>query len=278
MIGPNAKNAVYCGGGSASLRPYYAITPFDGIRSQAKDVRYSIGAIGYKKLPLLTNITKTGGGKRGMTMKVFLEPPSNSKRKQVDEVYVDSSDILLVDYQHPEIQSALYYINMEGSLTPDESGDYVFGLAVAGTGKLYIDEKLVVDNETKQTAGDSFFGAGTIEERGSTHLEAKKTYKVLVQYGTAPTMTVHVSGVTSMGAGGLRMGGVLMTEAKAEIEKAVALAKEVDQVVICAGLNVSQVSTKSFLLASLLTPRHSQIGNPRATIVYTWTFLRIPMN
>ena len=54
VIGPNAKIAAYCGGDSASLLPYYAVTPFDGIKAQAREVEYALGATTYKKLLYLT--------------------------------------------------------------------------------------------------------------------------------------------------------------------------------------------------------------------------------
>lgn len=272
VIGPNAKFAAYCGGGSASLLPYYAITPFDGIKAQAKDVKYAIGAVGHKKAPYLTFLTKTKTGENGMTMRAYLEPPSKKDRKEIDEIHVPRSDIVMSDYKHPKLPANdLYYLEVEGFLTPDETIEYEFGLSVAGTAKLFVDGKLIVDNETKQVVGDAFFGSGTREERGSTKLEKGKTYKILVTVGTLPTMTVRAPGATAMGSGGVRIGGTKKTDQKTELDKAVQLAKEVDQVVICAGLNVSL-----FLLyteARLLTLSYSLTGNPRAMTESTWIFL-----
>jgi beta-glucosidase len=84
VIGPNAKFAAFSGGGSASLLPYYAVTPFDGIAEQAKAVRYSLGAIGYKALPLASSSVKTKDGKLGFTMRVYLDPPTEKGRKPID--------------------------------------------------------------------------------------------------------------------------------------------------------------------------------------------------
>ena len=237
VIGPNAKFAAFSGGGSASLLPYYAVTPYDGIAAQAKDVRYSIGAIGYKSLPLASSITKTKDGKPGFIMRVYLEPPTVKDRKSIDEVYVSDTNIFLMDYKLPKIQTTLYYVELEGTFTPDLSADYLFSLSVCGTGKLFVDSKMVVDNETKQIGGESFFGAGTREEIGVSSMEKDKTYTILVQFGTGPTMTFRTPGATAFGAGGLRIGAALKTDPETELNKAVELAREVDQVVICAGLN-----------------------------------------
>ena len=237
VIGPNADIAAISGGGSASLLPYYAITPLDGIRKQAPDAKYTLGAPGWKKLPLLSRLTKTSDGKQGLTMKVYLEPPIHKDREVIDTVYVADSSCLLVDYHHPKIHSNLYYTTFEGEFTPDQSTEFEFSLSVAGTAKLYIDGKLLVDNATKQHPGDSFFGTGTRDETSTIKLEKGKTHKVYIEFATLPTMTFTVPGTTAFGAGGIRMGCERVVDFKTELQRAVEIAKSVDQVVLCAGLN-----------------------------------------
>jgi len=242
-MGPNATFAAYSGGGSASLRPYYTITPLEGIKAEAKgDVKYTLGAANYKGLPLISDRCKTSDGKLGLTGKVYLEPASASHRgEQIDEIYVDTSRIFLVDYKNDKLQSDTFYIDFLADLTPDVTGDYTFGLVVAGTGKLFVDDKLVIDNATKQRIGEEFFGSGTEEEKKTIKLEKGKTYKIRLEFGSGPTITVKRPGATSMGAGGLRLGLVQETNFQDEIDKAVKLAKEVEQVVIVAGLTVSRL-------------------------------------
>lgn len=242
VIGPNAKIAAYSGGGSATLLPYYAITPFDGIKAQAKDVQYAIGATGYKYLPLLSEITETPSGKQGLSVKAYDKPVSDSKRKLLAEATSTKSDLLLEDYMIDKIPGHLFYLDLEGTLTLEESADYDFGVAVAGTAKLYVNGKLVVDNATKQTAGDTFFSMGTVEERGSIHLKGGKQHAVRIEYGSAPTAVLEKIGGSMLQRGGLRIGGVQRVDSKREIEKAVELAKQVDQVIIVAGLSVSSSS------------------------------------
>jgi beta-glucosidase len=237
VIGPNADFAAYCGGGSASLLPYYAVTPLSGIKKQVKDVKYQLGAVGLKRLTLMSSLTKTKDGKEGLTMRVYLDPPEKANRVPVDEIYVKRSDCLLIDYKNPKLNSNLYWVEMEGTMTPEETADYNFSLSVSGTGKLFIDDGVVVDNETIQRPGDSFFGTGTVEEYGTMSMQAGRSYNVLLKYGTAPTATFTVTGATSLGAGGFRLGGSKVVDPKAALAAAIDLAKSVDQVVICAGLN-----------------------------------------
>jgi beta-glucosidase len=142
-----------------------------------------------------------------------------------------------MDYKNAKIQGYLYYADFRGRLTPETSGEYEFGIAVAGTAKLFIDGHCVVDNATKQTRGGSFFGTGTIEEIGSICLEAGKTYEVHVELGTDPTITFDRPGTSGFGAGGVRLGAARKVSLEEEISKAVVMAQKVDQVVLCVGLS-----------------------------------------
>ncbi|CAK4027760.1 glycoside hydrolase family 3 [Lecanosticta acicola] len=237
VIGPNAAFAAYCGGGSASLLPYYTVTPLDGIKSQSSNVQYELGAPGWKRLPLLSDNVKTTDGKTGLLMKMFLDPPSATGRAPFDELHIGDTQVSLFDYKNPKLDSWLFYADIDTTFTPEQTSEYEFSASVAGTAQIFVDGKLVVDNATKQYPGDSFFGVGTREEIGSIALEAGKTYDVHIEFGSLPTITYKKDGVTGFGAGGLRVGCHRKLDLDVEIERAVALAKKVDQVVLCAGLN-----------------------------------------
>ncbi|KAK5939464.1 beta-glucosidase [Knufia obscura] len=237
VIGPNADFAAFSGGGSASLLPYYAITPLQGVKDAAKDVKYTLGAPGWKKLPLLTRMSKTKDNKHGLTMNVYLDPPSDKSRECIDTVHVNDSNCFLVDYKHPKLTSFLYYTTFDGEITPSQTAEYEFSLSVAGTAKLYVDGKLLIDNATHQTPGDSFFGTGTRDEISTMKLEKDNTYAVHIDFATLPTITFKVPGTTAFGAGGVRIGCERVIDYKVELDRAVELAKSVDQVILCAGLN-----------------------------------------
>lgn len=238
IIGPNAKSAAYCGGGSASLAPYYAVTPFQGLSSQCHStVHYEQGAYGHKELPLLGSSLQHPNGKPGFRFRAYDKPPTATDRKLVDELHLTHSYMLLFDYKIPAIEGSLYYIDVDATFVPAEDGIYDLGLTVEGTARLFVDGKLLVDNATNQRPGSSFFGAGTIEETASVNLEAGRAYSVKVEFGTAPTSTLQRPGTVSFGPGGLRIGGCKLLDPEAEIAKAVRLASECEQVVIFAGLN-----------------------------------------
>jgi beta-glucosidase len=242
VIGPNAKIATYCGGGSASLLPYYAVTPFAGISAKVANPKHSIGCYSHHLLPLLGPSLRTADGRVGVTFKAFTEPAYISKRQPVDVIHLSNTYMYLVDYYHPKLTEDLYWAEIEGYYTPDEDGDYEFGLTVHGTGKLYLDDELLVDNETVQRSGESFFNVGTVEEIGVKQLKAGITYKLKVEYASGVTSKLtDADGVVSFGGGGIRIGGARVIDSVVEIRNAVELAESADQVILCVGLNVSRL-------------------------------------
>jgi beta-glucosidase len=238
VIGPNAKQAAYWGGGSASLAPYYTVTPFDGVSAKSSgDVKFSQGVYSHKELPLLGPLMKTEDGKTGFTFKVYNEHPSaGTERTVVDELQLINSLGFLMDYVNPKIKSMTYYVDMEGYFTPEESGVYDFGVTVVGTGRLLIDGEVVVDNTKNQKQGSAFFGTATIEEQGEKELKAGQTYKVVFEFGTAPTSDLDTRGIVAFGPGGFRFGASRRVSQEELISAAVEQAKTAEQVVIFAGL------------------------------------------
>ncbi len=191
-------------------------------------------------LPLLGQQLKTSDGKMGVTFKAFTEAPQNKDRQPVDTIHLVDTNMYLADYYHPKLTEDLYWAEVEAFFTPEEDGEYEFGLTVFGTGNLYIDGELLVDNSTVQRSGGSFFNVGTVEETGIKRLKAGKSYKLTVDFASGVTSKLKdADGVVSFGGGGIRIGGARVIDPKEEIRKAAELAKSVDQVVLCVGLNVS---------------------------------------
>ena len=239
VIGPNAQmTTAYSGGGSASLLPYYTVTPHAGILAQAQStVHYSLGSYGHKELPLLGQRLQTYDGKPGFRFRVYDKPTTDSDRKLYQELHLTHSYMLLFDHKVPNLEGPLYYIDVEAIFVPDEDGVFDFGLTVEGTARLFVDGQLVIDNATHQRSGTAFFGNGTIEEIAAIDLEAGKAYSIRVEFGSAPTSTLQKLGTVSLGPGGLRIGGCKRIDSEAAIAEAVELASKVEQVVVLAGLN-----------------------------------------
>lgn len=143
-----------------------------------------------------------------------------------------------MDYNPPAIKSLLWYADVEGYFTAEEDCEFEMGLGVYGTAKLFVDGKLFIDNDTKQTKGTLFFNCGTVEEKGTVPVRKGQKYHVKVEFASAPTCKLDQGSNVLFGGGAVRIGGAKVIDAKKEIEHAAALAKDADQVIICAGLNV----------------------------------------
>lgn len=144
---------------------------------------------------------------------------------------------MFLDYEHEKIRSKLWYANIEGYLVPDHDGDYTFGVSVYGSAKVFLNEKPIIDLTEHQKQGSAFFGLGTEEVRIDVPLKRGTLYHVRLEFASAPTSKTCPN-VVAFGGGAVRIGGAWVIDAIDEINKAVAMAKEADQVVICAGLNM----------------------------------------
>ncbi|ANB15424.1 hypothetical protein AWJ20_3051 [Sugiyamaella lignohabitans] len=236
VIGPNGKITTYCGGGSASLKPYYTVSPFEGISQKLSETPlYTLGVNTFKELPLIGKDLVDPRGNVGFEAKVYDGPRTDKGRKHLDTYYLSDSHIFMPDYA-PTKEFKAFYFDIEGYLTPESDGTYIFGVTVSGTAKLYIDDQLVVDNETKQTKGTSFFNCGTIEEKNTIELKKGQKYKINLFYGSSHTSTIEQDAGLSFG-GGIRLGYIKQVSVEDEIRKAVEIAQSVDQVILTLGLN-----------------------------------------
>lgn len=243
VIGPNAKARSFSGGGSASLRPRYTVTPFEGIVNKIREkagsngvvVDYALGAFLSKTLPNIGSLTVDNYGKPGFTVKFFMDPPESARRKAFDEIHCDTSRLFLNDYksEHLPAGEQLYYCDIEGSYTADETLEYWIGCLCLGTAQIFLDDKLVVDNKTHQVKGDDFFlGLGTREERSAVRMVKGQMYKIRVEFGTRPTSKIP----SHMEVGGVFFGLEVRTTLEKALAKAVEVAKKADKVVLVTGL------------------------------------------
>lgn len=274
VIGPNAKVATYQGGGSSSLAAFYAVTPLDGISAKlSSPPDYAIGQYSHNMLPLLGYSVTSLSGKPGMTMTAYNEHPgTKADRKPIDKVDLDKTDVLLVDYYNPKVRGKAWYADFEGSFVADEDAKWELSLAVVGTAKLYCNGELVVDNETRQTAGDTYFNQGTVEEKGLLTVKRGEEYHFKVQFGSAATSKLR-GGQVLFGSGAVRIGGCKVIDPRAEIERAAVLARDADQVIVCAGLNADWETEGSDRAHMGLPPGVDDLiaavaaANPKGTVV-----------
>ncbi|PSN70286.1 beta-glucosidase J [Corynespora cassiicola Philippines] len=235
VIGPNAKVAAYRGGRVAHLRPYHTVAPFEAIKDKSTaEVLFSQGLYNHWELPLLGAQMRTSSGKVGYDMYIYSGPPGSTEpRKRLDHYELLNSCGFFFNY--PDKNLRRWSIDIEGTFTPDTSGLFDFGVSVQGTASLYVDGELVVDNTTNQKKADGFFRNGTIEEVGSMHVEAEKTYQILCRWNSPETSALLENDEQTFKPGNIRLGGCHRLDTDEAIAAAAQLAAEVDQVVVLAG-------------------------------------------
>lgn len=205
---------------------------------KASDLRYSVGCHAHKMLPVLGPHLKTPEGRLGVNFRAFTSPDTVKDRKPVDSLHLVDTNMYFADYYHPKLTQHLWWGEIEAIFEPEETCAFEFGLCVFGTGRLYIDDELIVDNETKQRSGGSFFNVGTVEETGVKNVVAGQSYRLKVVFASGAASKIKdADGVVTFGGGGVRIGGTKVIDVDEEIASAVELAGKVDQVVICVGLN-----------------------------------------
>ncbi|KAJ7094493.1 glycoside hydrolase family 3 protein [Mycena belliarum] len=229
VIGPNAKPAMTSGGGSAQLLSTYKVSPLEGITAAAQEigaeVKYAVGAASHRYLPLLDPYLQRKDGTPGALVEFWNDAPC------ADFVALSAdlgAKLSSCSWSTPTRGTNCFLMDgvYSAVFTPDESGDWDFGINLAGRGNLYVDNKLVVDLSTDPEPGESFFGLGTIDKRAVvTGLKAGQAYDLEARICTTD-FAAKPTPFTCWG--GVRIGGVRLFDGEEAIKEAVALATDSD--------------------------------------------------
>ena len=219
VIGPYAQTAQILGGGSSSVTPHYAISPFEGIKNRAGDkikVEAAPGCFIYKTLPPPDPQTlSTRDGRRGLSLSLF-----NGTELSGEPVYRDVTTRVQYGWFEdtvPNVDQEAFSLRLEGLFTPQESGTHTLALAAVGWGKLYLDDKVLIDHSSDTDMAQQL----TVE----LELEGGRAYPIKLEYywkGDPRWRSLSF--------------GHQPPHAKDTIAEAVKLAKKSDVVVLIAGL------------------------------------------
>ncbi|THH05144.1 hypothetical protein EW145_g5010 [Phellinidium pouzarii] len=243
ILGGNAKAIVLSGGGSASLKPSYFISPYDGIArafGNNVEITYAEGARAFKTLPSLDYEIVTENGERCWVGSWYSNGPDGLTAigEPVKTQVIDETSAL-ISIDTPEGLASHFTLQLHGKLKPRPVDmKYEFGLTVAGRAKLYVDGKLIIDNWTRQRRGVAFFGTATEEEKGIVALKAGYAHDIHVHF-------VNVQGPADGNedealmdsTAGVRLGGAQVVDPDEDMALAVKLASEADVAVVVVGLN-----------------------------------------
>ncbi|THH33096.1 hypothetical protein EUX98_g1111 [Antrodiella citrinella] len=244
VIGGNAKAIVLSGGGSASLKPSYFVTPFEGIVDALGpdvEITYSEGARAVKISPTLDYDIYTADGKRGWIGEWFAHESDESMTpvaKPIRTQFIDETKIF-ISTSYPDGITKKWTLRLKGQLKPRETDClFEFGLLSSGRAKLFVDGHLVIDNWTKQRRGEAFFGSGSEEDKGTYQLKAGVAHAIYVEYCNVRGPADEDPDEAIMDSNpGVKLGGAEVVNADELLESAVKLAQEADVVIAVVGLN-----------------------------------------
>ncbi|THG97996.1 hypothetical protein EW026_g4112 [Hermanssonia centrifuga] len=244
IVGGNAKAVVLSGGGSASLKPSYFISPYEGIlnalgeNDSNVEVTYSEGARAYKTMPTLEFDLLTEDGKKGWTGYWYAHQSDDSMTPLSEPIktqYIDETKIF-ISTSYPAGITHRWTLKLKGQLKPREQDTlFEFGLIAAGRAKTTISSSITGLSKRR---GEAFFGSGSEEEKGTYQLKAGVSHSIFVEYCNvrAPADTDPNEMVMDSNPG-IRLGGAEVQDPDELMESAVRLAKEADVVVAVVGLN-----------------------------------------
>jgi len=223
IIGPDAFPAVPVGGGSAEVQPFAAISYLEGLANYSINhpgnpfqVYYDRGVLSYSDLANATNFTVSQtNGKPGLRAEYF------------DNLDLKGTPVITRTEDHVDFGTAARLLFPEQTLSsrwtgyysPQASGSYDIFVQttreVGGSYRLYVDDKLVLDNWTTLTA---------LTDYRTINLEPGAHKIVLEQHGRAFRRAVR-----------LRMG--IVRAGQFVSDNAKKLAASADVVVVAAGFD-----------------------------------------
>src|SRR6266571_4492121 len=226
VIGPNARVAQIMGGGSAQVNAHYAITPLEGITNKVGDhttVRYEQGCTNHKYQPLL-DMSLLLAGKQGSEHGLAIEYFNNSDLSgtPIFKETKTTSEFMWFGEMPKGVDPQQFSFRATGRFTPQETGDYTFGLVSTGRGRFSLDGRVVIDKWSQPTVVGDFLGAAETQE--TITLEAGGEYLLTLEYVKSEESLLAV----------VRLGCLPPVPADA-IERASALAAASDVAIVCVG-------------------------------------------
>ena len=189
VIGPNASQARLGGGGSASVSPFYSVSPLEGIRNICG--------------PDTEIIFEEGcglGGNMDVVGSKFLRAAGNKPADNwLKGEYFSNSDLKglpacterdeSVNFSwgwanpKPQIGKEGYSVRWSGQIIPPVSGSYKLGISAAGCGyRLYLSDSLVID-QWETDSKDNFEAEFTSGSRNiSVKLEKNNPADIRIEF------------------------------------------------------------------------------------------------
>ncbi len=165
LLGPNAERGQVQGGGSARVRSNRPSMPLVALQRRGVALVHEPGCRIEKRLHSMRGEFRVHyTGADGATAAVV----------------TDRLNFIWMDDPAPGIDVAAFGVSINGSFTPDVTGDWQISLTAVGSVVLRIDDKIIVDLTIPQSGG-AFFGLGSQEIRVTVPCESGVRREVSVE-------------------------------------------------------------------------------------------------
>jgi beta-glucosidase len=227
VIGPNADRAQIMGGGSASLRPHYLVTPLEALRAALGDgvrVVHERGCDNRRSTPTLGGrTTEAPGGEVGFDVEYFADADLGGE--VVHRSRTPALELFALEPPAPALPRSGWSFRAVTHFTPAANGVHVFTLIQAGRARLTVGDRVVIDGFTDRLPpGDAFYGMGSVEVEAPVELVAGRPVDVVVEF----------SALAPRGQGALKI-GCRPPDPPDLLERAVAAAADADAAVLVVG-------------------------------------------
>lgn len=219
VIGPNAENAAYGGGGSGLVQPFHAISLLEGIRNLVgaqPEIVYRPGVLQLDAVYGGTAFTtEADGGMPGLKAEYF-----NDKELKGTPAVTRTDQHVRFDWGEdsyaPGQPKYDFSTRWTGYYTPQGSRPYTFAVAGDDGFRLWVDDQLVIDQ---------WFEQGTTLKQKRLDLVGGHHYKIRLEYFQA--------------AGGANLSFGIADDHNREIAAATAAASHADLVIFCIGYDAT---------------------------------------
>jgi beta-glucosidase len=184
VIGPNADRVHIMGGGSASLEPEHRTTPLTALRARfggSMTITYEPGCVIDRYVAPLA-----------APMHVEFFSGDQLRGEVVHERDFDSGRVTVFG-NPPGTKAEPFSFRATATVRVAASGPHVISLVQVGLARLLVDGRTIID-ATRDPAlprGSAFYGAGSQEQRVDVDLTHDRSYRVVVEYASAPSQPLQ---------------------------------------------------------------------------------------
>ncbi len=179
VIGPNADPGQIMGGGSAFVNAVQWSSPMQALRNTlGTSVTFAKGCLTHRTLPApARNVLGA------ITLDYWADGLTSYHSGQPPLFTEPGRGLKLMWMSPPSADIPIQTIGCvtRTTITPDQTGDWTIGCSGVGDSRILLDGEEII-NDANSPVGASFFGMGKAEHKATRHLEAGRTYQLVIEY------------------------------------------------------------------------------------------------